>query len=120
MNINMAQQQKIVTDVGRVESITNEICIISGLSNVALNNVVEFSSGQQGIVLGFNQQEVQAVLLGDYHAINKGELVRISDQGLKVNTSEKLLGRVIDPLGNPLDGLGSVEMGQRRYIETMA
>ncbi len=118
--MNMAQQQKVSADVGRVESITNEICTISGLHGVALNNVVELSSGQKGIVLGFNQEEVQAILLGDYHTVTKGELVRISARGLKVNTNDKLLGRVIDPLGTPLDDLGAVEMANGRYIESAA
>ena len=112
--MNVAQQQKIAADVGRVESITNELCTISGLRNVALNNVVEFSSGQRGIVLGYSQDEVQAILLGDYHEITKGELVRIASRGLEVNTSSKLLGRVVDPLGNPLDNLGAVDMGESR------
>lgn len=118
--MNLAQQHKMATDVGRVESVTNEICILSGLGNAALNDVVEFSSGQHGIILGFNQQDVQAILLGDYHKVSKGELVRIVQKGLQVNTSMKLLGRVIDPLGNPLDGLGSIEVEESRYIESQA
>ena len=106
--------------IGRVESVTNEICIASGLEGVALNNIVEFSSGGQGVVLGFSELHAQIVILGDYHKIKKGDLVRIVNRSLELTVSEKLLGRVIDPLGKPLDGLGEITEGDKRYIESEA
>ncbi|KKP69930.1 hypothetical protein A2X44_01830 [candidate division CPR3 bacterium GWF2_35_18] len=106
--------------VGRVESIINEVCIISGLESVALNNVVQFSSGVRGIVLGFTQQEAQIILLGNYQNLRRGELVKIISPSLKINVSEKLLGRIISPLGEPLDNKGEIEKGLLKDIEGTA
>jgi F0F1-type ATP synthase alpha subunit len=72
-------ENNTVGDIGRVESIINEICTLSGLQSVALNNLIEFSSGEKGLVLGFTKDEVQAIIFGDSSNIKKGDLVRISN-----------------------------------------
>lgn len=105
---------------GRVESAAGEICTVSGLSNVSLSNVVEFSSGEKGLVLGFTDKLTQTVIIGNYHNIKKGDLVKIESDKLRIKVSDKLIGRVIDPLGNPLDGRGKVEEGEYYYIESPA
>lgn len=97
------------SSVGRVESVQSETCIVSGLSGVGLSNVVTFSSGATGIVLGFNHQKAQVVMLEAYDMVKKGDLVRITAPYPTVTVSEQLLGRVIDPLGRPLDGLGNID-----------
>lgn len=95
--------------VGRVDSVQSETCLVSGLDGVGLNNVVTFSSGATGIVLGFDHQAAQVVMLEAYDKVKKGDLVRITAVNPTITVSEKLLGRVIDPLGRPLDGHGDID-----------
>lgn len=94
--------------VGRVESVQSETCKVTGLDGVGLSNVVTFSSGATGIVLGFSHQVAQVVMLEAYDKVKKGDLVRITATHPTVNVSKDLLGRVIDPLGRPLDGHGDI------------
>lgn len=110
----------LITNVGRVQSVTNEICVVEGLQRVALNNVVEFSSGGQGIVLGFNRDRAEIIVLKDYMGLKKGDLVKVVDTSVKVPVSEKLLGRVINPLGQAMDDLGDVYTQEMRNIEMPA
>lgn len=109
-------------NIGRVESVRSEICIVSGLIGVGLSNVVSFSSGGQGIVFGFERDRAQIVMMNDYSNIKKGDLVRVTDDSVKTFVSDKLLGRVIDPLGKPLDGRGEIDSigGERHSIEAAA
>lgn len=97
------------SSVGRVESVQSETCLVSGLVGVGLSNVVTFSSGATGIVLGFDHQKAQVVMLEAYDKVKKGDLVRITAAYPSVTVSSQLLGRVIDPLGRPLDGLGNID-----------
>ncbi|MCA9335119.1 F0F1 ATP synthase subunit alpha [Candidatus Saccharibacteria bacterium] len=95
--------------VGRVESVRSETCIVGGLRGVGLSNVVTFSSGATGIVLGFEHQTAQVVMLEAYDKVKKGDLVRIISRYPVITVSQKLLGRVIDPLGRALDGRGDID-----------
>lgn len=95
--------------VGRVESVRSEICIVKGLHGVGLSNVVTFSSGATGIVLGFEHQTTQIVMLEDYDKVKKGDLVRVTAPYPTIDVTENLLGRVIDPMGRPLDGRGAID-----------
>jgi len=95
--------------VGRVESVRSEICIVTGLGGVGLSNVVAFSSGATGIVLGFEHQTAHVVMLEAYDQVKKGDLVRIVAPCPTIDVSKSLLGRVIDPLGRPLDGFGEID-----------
>lgn len=109
-------------DVGVVESVKNEICTVKGLRTIGLSNVVTFSSGGQGIVLGFNPYEAQVIMFKDYRQVKRGDLVRIVADAPSITVSESLLGRVIDPLGEPIDGLGVIDSvsAQSRPIESRA
>lgn len=106
--------------VGRVESVTNEICLVHHLPDVKLSSLVEFSSGSKGIVIGFDTSKAQIITLDNYMGVKKGDLVRVIDSGLKVPVGNQLLGRVLDPLCLPLDGLGIIDTDQKRYIESPA
>lgn len=96
--------------IGRVESVRGEICMVVGMDGVGLNNVVTFSSGATGIVLGFEHDVTQIIMLEEYESVKKGDLVRVTAATPTVTVSEKLLGRVIDPLGRPLDGHGQIDV----------
>lgn len=95
--------------VGTVESVKNEVCIVKGLRGVGLSNVVTFSSGGQGIVLGFDEEKAQVVMFRDFLRVKRGDLVRKTADFPTISVSEALLGRVIDPLGEPIDGGGVVD-----------
>jgi F-type H+/Na+-transporting ATPase subunit alpha len=116
----MAIEANSLGRIGRVESVKNEICTVRGLTSVALNNIVEFSSGGQGIVLGFDHDLAQVIVLQDYMLLKRGDLVKIIDDNVTTSVGESLLGRVIDPLGNPLDELGDIVAEEKRLIEAPA
>jgi len=98
--------------VGKVELVRSEICIIRGLQNAGLGNVVAFSSGARGIILGFDHDNVEVAMFSSFVQVKKGDLVRIVANQVTINVGESLLGRVINPLGVPLDGMGSIEIAQ--------
>lgn len=102
--------------IGRVELVRGEICIVRGIDGVGLGNVVVFSSGALGIVLGFKKADAEVAMLSTATPIKKGDLVRISAERMTVGVSEALLGRVITPLGEPLDGKGTIEIPQQNYF----
>jgi len=98
-----------VREVGRVIEVGDGIARVYGLSGVMAGEMVEFASGEGNITgLAFNLEEnsVGVIILGDFLAINEGDEVRSTGQLLSVPVGEAVLGRVIDPLGNPLDGGG--------------
>lgn len=92
--------------VGRVQQVKGEICIVSDLEKVGLGNVVAFSSGAKGFVLGFHHAEAEVALFSNSMDVKKGDLVRIVAPQLTTKAGEELLGRVINPLGEPIDGKG--------------
>jgi F-type H+-transporting ATPase subunit alpha len=98
--------------VGRVELVRSEICVVKGIQGVGLGNVVSFSSGACGIVFGFNHDNAEIVMLDSFSQVKKGDLVRVIASRMEINVSEALIGRVIDPLGVPLDGMGVIESAQ--------
>lgn len=101
-----------MNNVGKVELVRSEICIIKGIQNVGLGNVVAFSSGARGIVLGFDHDNAEVAMLSSFVQVKKGDLVRVVADRLTVNVGDSLLGRVINPLGEPLDGLGATGIDQ--------
>lgn len=97
-------------NVGRVELVRSEVCIVKGMKGVGLGNVVSFSSGAKGFVIGFDSTDVEVVMLNSFVQVRKGDLVRVVATRLTVSVGDALLGRVIDPLGSPLDGMGELEI----------
>lgn len=108
--------------IGKVETVKNEICKVTGLLGIGLNNVVSFSSGAIGVVLGFEHDYAQIIIFKNYNKVKKGDLVRVVEQNMMIPVGDSILGRVIDPLGEPLDGLGDVgDTGSKKYgIEAAA
>ncbi len=108
--------------VGRVELVKSEVCIVKGMHGIGLGSVVGFSSDAKGIVLGFDGTDAEVVMLNSFSQVRKGDLVRVLSPQVTVNVGKALLGRVIDPLGNPLDGMGQIELhgGAVLPVEAMA
>src|SRR5581483_11996080 len=96
---------KTVEDVGRVLEVGDGIARIYGLSGVMAGEMVEFTrTGVRGVTFNLEENSVAAIILGDYLEIAEGDDVRSTGALLSVPVGDALLGRVVDPLGNPRDG----------------
>ena len=109
-----------VSEVGKVLEVGDGIARIYGLTNAMADEQLEFQNGAMGQVFNLEETSVGAVILGDYLGIKEGDEVRRTGQLLSVPCGENLIGRVVDPLGRPLDAMGVVETPQRRPLEFKA
>ncbi len=107
-------------EVGRVTQAGDGIARVSGLPSAMANELLEFEDGTQGIALNLDTKEIGVVVLGDFAGIEEGQTVRRTGDILSVPIGDKFLGRVVDPLGNPIDGLGDIEDEGRRALELQA
>ena len=105
---------------GTVVSLTDGIARIHGLADVMQGEMVEFPGNVFGIALNLERDSVGAVVLGDYKTISEGDSVKCTGRILEVPVGEALLGRVVDSLGNPLDGKGPIESNEMSPIEKIA
>ena len=107
-------------EVGVVTEVGDGIARVEGLYSTMANELLEFEGGALGLALNLDEREVGCVILGDPSAIEEGQEVRRSKQVLSVPVGDGFLGRVVDPLGNPLDGKGEIEAEGRRILELQA
>jgi F-type H+-transporting ATPase subunit alpha len=96
-------------EVGTVLQVGDGIARIYGLTNVQSGELIEFESGLQGIVLNLEEDNVGAVLLGPSKGIKEGDVVKRTNRIASINVGEGMLGRVVDTLGNPIDGKGLIQ-----------
>ena len=118
--IEQFQSQIDVREVGRVLEVGDGIARVYGLSGVMAGEMVEFPNGTTGLAFNLEENSVGVIILGDYLQIAEGDEVRSTGRLLSVPVGEAVIGRVVDPLGNPLDGKGPIVTNQRRDVETMA
>jgi len=109
-----------VADVGTVLEVGDGIARIHGLSRAMASEMLEFENGVFGQVMNLEEDSIGAVILGDYLKIREGMTVRSTGRLLSVPVGEALIGRVVNPLGQALDGLGAIETGTRRPLEVIA
>ena len=109
-----------VREVGRVLEIGDGIARVYGLSGVMAGEMVEFPDGTIGLAFNLEENSVGVIILGNYLGINEGDEVRSTGQLLSVPVGDAMLGRVVDPLGNPLDGKGPIVTSERRFVEFTA
>ncbi|HNQ22893.1 MAG TPA: F0F1 ATP synthase subunit alpha [Phycisphaerae bacterium] len=109
-----------VAEVGRVLEVGDGIARVYGLANAMASEQVEFANGAFGQVFNLDENSVGVVILGDYLDIKEGEEVRRTGNLLSVPVGDALIGRVVDPLGRPLDGKGTIETPTRRPLEYKA
>jgi F-type H+-transporting ATPase subunit alpha len=107
-------------EVGRVAEAGDGIARISGLPSAMANELLEFEDGTLGLALNLDTRQIGAVVLGDFDNIEEGQTVRRTGEVLSVPVGDGYLGRVVDPLGKPIDGLGEVETSGRRALELQA
>jgi F-type H+-transporting ATPase subunit alpha len=107
-------------EVGTVASAGDGIARVSGLPSAMANELLEFEDGTLGIALNLEDREIGVVILGDFDKIEEGQTVRRTGEILSVPVGEGYLGRVVDPLGKPIDGLGEIATDGRRALELQA
>jgi F-type H+-transporting ATPase subunit alpha len=107
-------------EVGRVTEIGDGIARVEGLHSAMTNELLEFEGGLLGVALNLDVREIGVVLLGDGAHIEEGQPVRRTGEVLSVPVGDAFLGRVVDPLGNPIDGLGPIQAETRRALEVQA
>ena len=110
-----------VAETGQVLSVGDGIARVFGLANVQAGELVEFSAaGVKGMALNLESDNVGVVIFGEDRAIREGDTVTRTGKIVDVPVGKGLLGRVVDALGNPLDGKGPIEGTERRLVETKA
>ncbi len=107
-------------EVGRVLMTGDGIARVEGLHSAMTNELLEFEGGLLGIALNLDIREIGCVLLGDSSKIEEGQAVRRTGEVLSVPVGDAFLGRVVDPLGSPIDGLGPIQADARRVLEVQA
>jgi hypothetical protein len=107
-------------EVGHVAEAGDGIARVSGLPSAMANELLEFEDGTRGLALNLDTREIGVVILGDFDHIEEGQTVRRTGEVLSVPVGDKFLGRVVDPLGTPIDGLGDIEAEERRALELQA
>jgi F-type H+-transporting ATPase subunit alpha len=114
------RSQVDVREVGRVLEVGDGIARVYGLSGVMAGEMVEFPGGIIGLAFNLEETSVGVIILGDYLSINEGDEVRSTGRLLSVPVGPAVVGRVVDPLGNPLDGKGPIVTNERRPVESNA
>jgi F-type H+/Na+-transporting ATPase subunit alpha len=107
-------------EVGTVSEAGDGIARVSGLPSAMANELLEFEDGTLGLALNLDTREIGVVILGDFEGIEEGQTVRRTGEILSVPVGDGYLGRVVDPLGNPIDGFGEIETSDRRALELQA
>ena len=107
-------------EVGRVISAGDGIARVEGLPSAMANELLRFEDGTMGLAQNLDTREIGVIILGDFTGIEEGQEVYRTGEVLSVPVGEGYLGRVVDPLGNPIDELGDIETDSRRALELQA
>ena len=109
-----------LSETGTVISVADGVSKVYGLSNVASGELVEFANGLKGIALNLEEDAVGVVIMGESQEVKEGDTVKRTGKIASVPVGEALVGRVVDALGNPIDGLGEINTNETRRIELKA
>ncbi|HWS47172.1 MAG TPA: F0F1 ATP synthase subunit alpha, partial [Acidimicrobiia bacterium] len=109
-----------LAQVGRVLEVGDGIARVSGLPNAAVNELLEFEGGALGLALNLEEELIGAVILGHAEAVEEGQLVTATGRILSIAVGDALLGRVVNPLGVPVDGKGPIPQDNLRRLEIQA
>lgn len=107
-------------EVGRVVSASDGIARVEGLPSVMANELLRFEDGTLGLAQNLDTRNIGVIVLGDFTGIEEGQVVHRTSEVLSVPVGDAYLGRVVDPLGNPIDDLGPIESEGRRALELQA
>ncbi len=117
---NISSESLEVGFTGTVREVGDEVVRITGLRDVTYSEMIEFPDEIYGVAVNLEENEVGAIILGDYLKIKQGDKVKGTGRLLSIGVGEKLIGRVIDPLGKPLDDKGSIDTQKFYPIEKIA
>ncbi|HXZ82831.1 MAG TPA: F0F1 ATP synthase subunit alpha [Acidimicrobiales bacterium] len=106
--------------VGRIAEVGDGIAHISGLPHASVNELLEFENGTYGLALNLDEEEIGAIVLGEVEGLDEGQTVRTTGRILSVPVGDALLGRVVNPLGEPIDGKGPLGDVELRRLEVQA
>jgi len=106
--------------IGYVTSVGDGVARVAGLPGAMASELLEFPGGLIGVALNLDENSIGAVLMGDSSHVEEGDEVRSTGRVLSVPVGDALLGRVIDPIGNPIDGKGPINATETRLLETQA
>ena len=115
-----ADNETAVYQKGTVISVSDGICRIAGVSDAMAGELIEFNRDLRGMVMDLEKDNIGVVLLGDYSGLQEGDEVRRSGRIIEVPVGEEMIGRVVDSLGNPIDGGGEIHTTETRPIESPA
>lgn len=118
--INSKKVTSQVEEVGTVTELHDGIAILAGLSNVSYGEIIEFSNGIRAFVIDLLEDQVGAVILGDFLQIRAGDQARATDTQVSVPVANEILGRVVDALGEPLDGKPKIKANKFYPVEKIA
>ena len=119
-NVSTFAPENAREEIGRVVETGDGIARVEGLHSAMANELLEFEGGLLGVALNLDVREIGVVLLGDGSDIEEGQTVRRTGRVLSVPVGDGFLGRVVDPLGNPIDGLGDITAETERALELQA
>ncbi|HOI45089.1 MAG TPA: F0F1 ATP synthase subunit alpha, partial [Candidatus Aminicenantes bacterium] len=109
-----------IREVGTVTSVGDGIARVYGLDRVMSNELLEFPNGVFGLALNLEEESVGAVLLGESRLVKEGDLVKRTRRIMEVPAGPAMIGRVVDPLGEPLDGKGPIKTDTYMVVERLA
>ena len=118
--INNFESQADISEVGTVLKVGDGVAQVYGLDNVQAGEMVEFTGGVQGMALNLEEDNVGIVIFGDDRGIKEGDTVKRTQKIVEVPVGKALLGRVVDALGNPIDGKGPIQSSESSRIEVKA
>ena len=118
--IEQFEAPSVSTDVGVVIEAGDGVARAHGLTNARYSELLEFPNGTMGLALNLEEESVSAVVLGDYEDIKEGDEVRATGRIIEVPVGDELIGRVVDALGNPIDGKGPIGSTKTRPVERIA
>ncbi len=109
-----------INETGKIISMADGIAQVYGLKNAMASEIIEFENGAKGIALSLEENSVGVVVLGDTAGLVEGTSVKRTKKLLEIPVGKEVLGRVVDALGNPIDGKGPIKSKESRFIETKA
>ena len=118
--ITSFETKEQIEEIGEVSFIGDGIARVIGLTNVMAGELVEFENGAYGMAQNLEKNDVGVIIFGGYENIHEGEPVKRTGRILDVPVGDALIGRVVDALGRPIDGLGAIETTKKRPVENEA
>ena len=118
--ISKFESEAEVAEIGQVLSVGDGIARVYGLDKVQAGEMVEFTGGISGMALNLEADNVGVVIFGDDRGIKEGDIVKRTSRIVDVPVGKGLLGRVVDALGNPIDGKGDIDSSERRIVDVRA